>query len=396
MIKPIRIFSKIFTSIILILFVVACKNYNKIPYIYKPPEKLNDDLRVADISDVYIDSTLFFQSVKRIKGGALGQTHSMLIFRKNRLVVEEYFPGNKYVWENLGHIGEYVKWGKNDLHNIMSVHKSITSACIGIAIDKGMIESVQQSIFDYLPDHLHFKKEGKENITIEHLLTMTSGLAWIEWGTGYTTTVNPMIGIWYSDKDPVSYILDTQLIHEPGTFFTYFSGSQILLGEILRNATGYSIDDFCSKYLFEPMGINQVRWTQKFENGVIQCAGALKMKPRDMLKFGITFLNEGKWEQTQILSKSWVENSSKPYSNNYGIKIPGENSGKVGYTYSWFTKELKAGNKKMDIYWALGWGGQKIIIIPEKEAVIVFTGGDYNSGTKHFGFVVDYLIQAMK
>ena len=84
-----------------------------------------------------------------------------------------------------------------------------------------------------------------------------------------------------------------------------------------------------------------------------------------------------------------------PTQKNTGIKIPGEGSGKVGYAYSWWTKKLARGNKKIDIFWALGWGGQKIIVIPEKKAVIVFTGGNYNSGTKQFGLLADYLIPAM-
>ncbi len=390
-----KISSKVISLMILLLLLVACKNYSDIPYSYKLPEKLNDNLQVAHIYDVNIDSSLIYRSIKKIKGGALGQTHSILIFRNNKLVVEEYFPGNKYIWEAPGHLGEYVNWGKNDLHNVMSVHKSITSACIGIAVDKGMIQSVDQSIFDYLPDHQRLKTSGKENITIEHLLTMTSGLAWREWGIPYSSIENPMIGIWFTDKDPISYILDVPLIHEPGTEFVYFSGSQIVLGEILKNATGYGIDEFCSKYLFEPMGIAEVQWTHTFDNGVIQCAGALKMTPRDMLKFGVLYLNEGKWDQTELLSENWVESSSKPYSENTEIKIPGEGSGNVGYAYSWYTKRLESGSAEINIYWALGWGGQKIIIIPEKQAVIVFTGGDYSSGTKHFGLLLDYLIPAM-
>lgn len=395
-IKPIKFCSKILISIILLLLVFACKDYNDIPYTYKSPENLSDSLQVANIADVKIDSNLIYQSIKRIKGGALGQTHSILVYRDNKLVVEEYFSGNKYIWDAPGHYGEYIQWNKNDLHNIMSVNKSITAACIGIAIDKGMIKSVKQSIFDYLPEHQQFKNNGKENITIEHLLTMTSGLDWTEWGVDYSSPENPIIGIWFSDKDPVSFILDAPLVHKPGTYFSYYGGNQILLGEILKNATGIRIDEFSSKYLFEPLGIHHVEWTNTFKNGVIECAANLKMTPRDMLKIGITFLNDGRWNQTQLISHNWIKKSSQPYANNIDIKIPGEDSGKVGYAYSWWTKEHSEGNKKMDIFMALGWGGQKIIIIPEKKAVIVFTGGEYNSGTKQFDFLVDYIIPAMK
>lgn len=395
MIKPIKIYSRIPLLIILLLFVIACKNFNNVSYVYKSPKNLNDRLQVASISELNIDSTLIFKAIKRIKGGALGQTHSILIARDNKLVVEEYFSGNKYVWDAPGHYGEYIQWNNDDMHNIMSVNKSITAACIGIAVDKGMIKSVEQSIFDYLPEHQQFRNNGKENITIEHLLTMTSGLDWTEWGANYSSTENPIIGIWFSEKDPLSFILDASLIHKPGTYFSYFGGNQILLGEILKNATGIKIDEFSSKYLFDPLGINQVEWTNTFKNGVIECAANLKMTPRNMLKFGLTFLNEGKWNQTQLISKTWIDKSSQPYSNNIGIKIPGENSGRAGYAYSWWTKDVSMGKKKLNIFWANGWGGQKIIVVPEKKVVVVFTGGEYNSGTNQFSLFEDYILPAM-
>ncbi len=366
MIILIKICTRILLPFIILILVLGCKNYNDISYTYKIPENLSDSLEVATISNVKIDSTLIYQGIKKIKGGALGQTHSLLIYRDNKLVVEEYFPGNKYIWDAPEHYGEYVQWNKNDLHNIMSVNKSITAACVGIAIDKRMIKSVKQPIFDYLPEHQQLKSNGKENITIEHLLTMTSGLVWTEWGIDYSSPENPIIGIWFTDKDPVSFILDAPLVQEPGTHFSYYGGNQILLGEILKNASGISIDEFSKKYLFELMGIHHVEWTNRFKNGVIECAANLKMTSRDMLKFGITFLNEGRWNQTQLISQNWIEKSSEPYSNNIDIKIPGEHSGRVGYAYSWWTKNITNGKTKMSIFWANGWGGQKIIVIPKK------------------------------
>lgn len=156
------------------------------------------------------------------------------------------------------------------------------------------------------------------------------------------------------------------------------------------------IDAFASKYLFDPLGIHHVEWTHTFKNGVIECAANLKMTPREMLKFGILFLNDGRWNHTQLISTDWIKKSAQPYAHNTGIKIPGEGSGKVGYAYSWWIKKLSEGNQKMDLYMALGWGGQKIIIIPEKKAVVVFTGGEYNSGTKQFDLLADYIIPSMK
>jgi len=388
--------STLYKSFVFFFFLTSCKNYNDVYYTYQVPHKLEDDIKVGSLSQVNIDTTLLYQSIKRIKGGALGQIHSILIYKNNLLVLEEYFSGNTYSWEAPEYFGEYVSWNTSSLHDIMSVTKSLTSACIGIAINRGLIKSVDQSIFDYLPNHQHLKANGKDKITIEHLLTMTSGLGWTEWGTSYKSIENPIIGIWYSDKDPISFILEGSMEYEPGTHFSYYGGNQIILGEILKNATGLDIDKFSKEYLFKNMKIDAVKWPLKFENGVIEAAGSVKMKPRDMMKFGGLYLNGGKWNKKEYISQDWINKSSEPYLGNRSINIPGEDSGKVGYGYSWWTKNIEIKDKEITIYWALGWGGQKIIVMPAFEAVIVFTGGNYNSGTDQFKVLEDYIIPSME
>jgi CubicO group peptidase (beta-lactamase class C family) len=97
---------------------------------------------------------------------------------------------------------------------------------------------------------------------------MTSGLDWQEWSASYSSKDNPMIGIWFSDKDPITYILERSMKGEPGTRFTYYGGNMILLGEIIRNATGMDLDEFSAKYLFEPLGIDSFDWWNRFVQGI--------------------------------------------------------------------------------------------------------------------------------
>lgn len=118
-----------------------------------------------------IDANLIEKEVNKIHCGKYKEVHSMIIYKDDKLVFEEYLKGHKY---KCYHHGEWVTWDRTMLHGIMSVTKSITSACIGTAIDHGFIESIYQSIFEYLLDHQHLRIEGKDKITIEHLLTMTS------------------------------------------------------------------------------------------------------------------------------------------------------------------------------------------------------------------------------
>ncbi len=246
------------------------------------------------LKQVSIDSNKIAKAIGCIYANKFNQIHSMLIYKNNMLVFEKYFEGNKYKWNGLDYYGERIQWDKDSMHVIMSCTKSITSSCIGIAVDIGYIKSVNESIFDYLPDYQHFRTDTKEKITIEHLLTMTSGLKWDEWGA-HNPSSNDIDRIYsYCQSDPVSCVLERPLENEPGDKFTYNGGGMIILGEILKNATDMNIEDFSKKYLFKPLEIDTVSWYQ-FENGTYACDGSLAMKPRDMLKFGITYLDEGKW-----------------------------------------------------------------------------------------------------
>jgi CubicO group peptidase (beta-lactamase class C family) len=281
------------------------------------------------------------------------------------------------------------------LHFVASDTKSIASICIGIAIDKGFIESVHQSIFDYLPEHQHLNTDGKDEITIEHLLTMPSGLEWDEWSAPLSSRDNDIIEIWFQDaeegKDPLTFILEKPLVDEPGTSFTYSGGNMTVLGEIIRNATNMYIDEFSIKYLFEPLGIDASNWIARYTNGVIEAAGSLEIRPRAMAKIGVTFLNDGIWNGEQIVSGEWVEKSATPYADNKGIDILGTDKRNVGYSYSWWTKEYP----ELDMFSAGGWGGQNIFVFPDLNTVVVTTGGTYTRSTRTMSLLERYIIPAI-
>jgi len=374
---------------------VACRPAFLVEYTYGPPEDIGDGLSVGSLGDVVGDSGLIQKAVKDILRGKHKEVHSMLLYKDGKLVLEEYFTGHKYQWDARKHHGELVTWDRDMLHVIMSDTKSITSTCIGIAIDKGFIESVHQSIFDFLPEHQHLNTDGKDAISIEHLLTMTSGLDWDEWSAALSSAKNDIVGIWFSDKDPLSFVLDRPLVDKPGTSFTYSGGNMIVLGEIIKYATGMNIDEFSGEYLFGPLGIDSFDWYNRFQNGVIETGGGLALTPRGMAKIGATFLNNGVWNGEQVVPEQWVENSATAYPGNTGIDIPGEDSGLNGYSCSWWTKEYSESGRTVHMYSAGGWGGQHIMVLPELDAVVVFTGGNYVTHRPPFEILEDYLLPAL-
>jgi CubicO group peptidase (beta-lactamase class C family) len=380
---------------ILLFLFVGCNFDSKGQYAYESPEQINDDFAVGTLAEVGIDSTLIVKGINKIQQGKFKEIHSILIYKDGKLVLEEYFPGHKYQWDGPDHHGEWVTWDRSTPHHIMSATKSITSACIGIAIDKGFIKNVHQSIFDYLPEYKHLFTGGKEKITIEHLLTMTSGLEWDEWGAPLSSSKNDLVGLWVHCEDPIECILERPLKAEPGTNFTYSGGNMVLLGEIIRKAAKMTIDTFSEKYLFELFKTDSSNWAQRFENGVIYAGGGLIITPRDMIKIGVTYLNKGVWNGNRIVSEQWVEKSATSFGGNTGIKVPGEDSDRSGYSYSWWVDQFSHSGKTINAFHAGGWGGQKIMVIPELKTVVVFTGGNYLSKVREFKLLKKYIIPAI-
>ena len=361
---------------------------------YKTPEQLNDGIQVGDAAKAGLKTALLEDAVKAIERGRFREIHSMLVYKADQLVFEEYFEGHQYQWDAPKYYGELVQWTATTPHPVMSCTKSVTSACVGIAVKMGFIDSVEQSIFDYLPEYQNLKSNNREYITIENLLTMTSGLAWDEWSSAHgENSSNDMDRVYFA-ADQINYVLDRPWWAAPGDFFTYNGGGIVLLGEIMKNATGMDMEEFATKYLFEPLGIGSQSWW-RFPNGKLETASSLSLTPRDMIKFGVLYLNNGNWQGEQIIPKDWVQKSSTVYKNNYGIQLPIEDSGINGYGYTWWISELDHNGQKLKMYRANGWGGQTIMVLPELDMVVVFTSGNWASKSKLFKLLNSYILPAV-
>jgi CubicO group peptidase (beta-lactamase class C family) len=387
---------------IISVVIVSCSSSSSVQYTYSQPKEIQDGFEVGSLSDVNLDEDLLGKAIDEIRNGKYGELHSILIYKDGKLVLEEYFAGHEYDWDGPNFHGAWVNWNIESRHNIHSLGKSITSTCVGIAIDGGFIESMSQSIFDYLPEHQQLNINGKNEITIEHLVTMSSGLEWNEWGTSYSDGSNDVIALWLDCADPITCILEAPLINEPGTEFTYSGGNTVVLGEIIKNATGVDIETFSWQYLFEPMGIETPPWQWIGNTGVVFAAADQRLTSREMLKYGVMYLDQGFWNRKQIVSEEWVENSISPYSgsgntwfNHFLRPIPpGSNAwGSRGYSYGWWTHEFSG---KIPSYFALGFGGQKIIIFPNHKTVVVFTAGNYTSADTSEKILTKYVIPALE
>ncbi|MBT8355513.1 MAG: beta-lactamase family protein [Desulfofustis sp.] len=245
-------------------------------------------------------------------------------------------------------------------HHIHSCTKSVVSALIGIAIDEGYIESVDQSVLELFPEKSpQIQNSDKEKITLRHLLMMATGLA-CEDSVRYE--LKGLKEMWQSD-DWVQYMIDLPLVEPPGTRFEYCNGASALLTAIIQKTTGTSAFEFARRHLFSPLQIEDVHW--KSHHGITIGYSNLTMRPLDMARFGYLFLHDGRWNNHEIISDEWVKEST--------TKLIGTTL-HDGYGYQWWVMAP-------DRYGARGAHGQRIFVLKDKDMVVVFMGNLKESKT---------------
>ena len=310
-------------SLIVLVSLQACRQYQS------PVSKMNQEQAAG--AETFEKAFHTAREMPKFK--------SLLVSQNNIIVAEEYFQD----------------YSADSLDHLRSATKSIMATLIGIAIDKGVIGSVDESIAKYLGE----KASGKEAITIKHLMTMTSGLAWDE-GLGYNDN-NEMI----DSGNPTAYVLNKPIVAPPGTVWNYSTGSIHLLSSILTKASGMNTLEFANKYLFRPIGIQKVQ-LQKFGDGYYSGGSRLEMKPRDMIKIGQLYANGGMINGNRILSEQFIKEATSLHNP---IGSFTEQEAGFGYGYAWWI-----GNPEgIKGYMASGYAGQTIIVIPAFQLVIAMT-----------------------
>lgn len=292
--------------------------------------------------------------IQLIEDGTYPDIHSLLIVRNDSMIVEEYFNG----------------YHSETIHTLQSVSKSVTSALIGIALNKDIIESIEEPILDYFPQYTNIENmnDWKRSIKIKDLLTMRTGTDYDE---GYTGSPHNQLNSRRRGWD--IFYLNRPMEAAPGTRFQYDSGGVILISAILKNAFEMHADVFAEKYLFPNLDIEDFRWIKNSE-GHPHTGGGLYLKPRDMVKFGLMYLNGGEWNRKQVVPEDWVNESFEMHVE-FG---PGGTYDR-GYGYLWWIMKPAPKSKTNEyVYAAKGFMGQYIFVIPEYEMVVVVTAGARN------------------
>lgn len=271
--------------------------------------------------------------------------HSIVIVRKGYIIAEQYYSEN---------------YGPGDLHRIFSCTKSITSALLGISLKQGYLSDVNEKMIDFFPEYeIKNLTDDKRDITLEHLLTMSSGLEWHEIEYPYGDDRNTFRQ-WYDGGALVKFVLDRPTIAPPGKEFAYSSGSSHVLSALVKKLTGVRADSFAMQHLLSPIGIDEIYWPTDDEGVPLGGSGA-RLCPRDMARFGYLYLNNGNWDGKQIIPEDWVKLSQQKHMARKFIPD-------AYYGYQFWVSDYGT-------YSAVGYQGQWIIIIPDHDLVVVFNNG---------------------
>jgi CubicO group peptidase (beta-lactamase class C family) len=312
-----------------------------------------------------IDGTLLteaFDEMQKVEGAL-----SLIVCRDGETVAEEYTYFKNY--------------GPDSIKNIMSVTKTFTGVLVGLAIEKGFIESVNDPISKYLTGIVTFPDDIKAGITIDQLLKMTFGHSWN--GTSISSLFEECF---FDSDDNLQYIIDLPLVSTPGTVFNYSDGASHLLSVIISEATGINTADFAKTNLFNPLGIKKFTW-EKDNRGYPLGAAYLRITPSDMVKFGNLILNKGRYKGTQIVPESWITTMTSPkISTNYDVLYGPE----YGY-------QIWLGNTSKRYFMAMGWGGQFIFILPDFNTVITATcwtsDVSYEEAGEHWTQIIRIIVE---
>ncbi|WP_196138998.1 serine hydrolase [Aliikangiella sp. G2MR2-5] len=330
-------------------------------YQYSPPQKLSDGWEVNDAASVGFNVSLLEALINQIIGGNYPEIDGVIIVKNESLILEHYFNG----------------YGHSQKHELQSAVKSIDSALVGLAIQNGFISSPQELIYNHLPEYHQLDwSNDKDKLTLQHLMTMQSGMECTDGTEGDCNS-----HILNQQANWTRYTLKQEVIHQPGTRFSYFTGLNIVAHTLLENVTNTSIDNFAVTHLFEPLGITQVTWGHSSSGEALSA----EMLPRDMAKFGQLYLNQGQWNGVQIISADWIKNSTSE-------QVSRAQTGGEGYGFWWW--RFRSNQKAVSYYAAMGAKGQYIFIFPTLDLVVVFTGNESTGRPKEL--LENYILKALQ
>ena len=363
--------------------------------VYPTPAQLDDGWTTGAPVELGLSPLPMLRMSEAIRRGDYPNVHGLLIAKDGRLAFEEYFHGQdrRYGQEEYRNTVT-ITFDRDSLHDVRSIAKSVTSALVGLAVYDGAIPSLDTPLADYFPERAAAATAPMRRVTLRHALTMSAGLDWNEQDVPLDDPTNDDERL-EASADPVGMVFGRGLVGEPGSSFYYNGGLPLLLGVAVSRTTGLPFGSYARERLFGPLGFGALEWAgpsawvdvpELVWDGVepwsetANPAGELWILPRDLLKFGSLYLNDGQWNGRAVLPDEWVDESLRPHvwlmdaSREHGDGI----SSRGGYGYLWWYDEYALPYGEVTIHYAGGNGGQRVWVVPSLDLVAVHLAGNYN------------------
>jgi CubicO group peptidase (beta-lactamase class C family) len=327
------------------------------------PGALDDGWPVSEPQAQHLDAALICSIDAEVEKLGDADVHGIVVARNGKIVHEAYFAGRDQRWPQQ-HWGEPLPDTAHDVstkHDIQSITKSVVALLVGIALDRGMIRSVDAPLLSFFPEYADLSNPERERITLRDLLTMQAGLDW---------PIRPYLSMARkvdAAPDPYRLVLQQPMVSEPGKKWRYNNGVAELVGGIVQKATGRRLDDFAREVLFEPLGITDWEWG-RMASGSPGASWGLRLRPRDLAKIGQLILDHGSWHGRQIVSGTWIEEMTAPRVVRRDFS----------YAYLWWRDQSFLDGRSIEWIRGSGWGGQCLIVIPNLALVVVVTAGVYD------------------
>ena len=327
---------------------------------YEVPDQLNDGIPTGHLSEAGIAIEPITRLLEKTYSQEYKELHSLLIYKDGLLVLEEYYFGNNDVIQfEQGIIRNRsrppIQWSRDKKHYVASVNKALTATLTGIALKQNNLNT-DHKMSDLLPAGYKgwFKDANKATLTIGDVLRMQMGFTWDEWES------DDLVQLWQSN-DFTRFVLDRPNVG-PGTQWRYNSAGPNMLLRGLDQLLEQPLRKWAEENFYSKLGITDYDW-QSQPDGYPEGSAKMFMRPRDMLKVGISYLNQGRWQGQQLIPAQWVADAFTVQAT----------SDAGDYSYLMWLREID-GTYYLS---ADGDGGQYINIFPKENMVIVMTGGNY-------------------
>ncbi len=306
----------------------------------------------------------------RIRAHEFGDVHSLLIYRDGLLATEWYFDGQD---ERRGLPLGLVHFDAETLHDARSVTKTVVALLFGAAMRDGRIASLDAPALDSFPDYADLRTPERLRIKLRDLLSMTSGFAWDEDTLPYEDARNSE-RMMDAAPDAYRYVLAQPIAHPPGEIWRYSGGDVMVIARVIERAVGEPLDVYAQRVLFTSLGITRFQWLKNAHGQAIAASG-LRLTPRDMGKIGLLIAAHGQWNGAQLLPADWIDAMTTPHAIVGGDPPCGT---RYGY-FTWLGAVCAEGAPPGPFYAGIGYGGQRLVIVPGRHLVIVTTAGNYTN-----------------